>query len=360
MSLTRAQAAAITHVEQYALSRQEKAKGAIEEVRTMSNISQADIDRVLALIKTEARVVVHFHPDRLNAKEQSVAEGLLERGLYQDQFESGLSNGKLSPHPGGDRELWENTLFGGAYASPTVSVEQRPKYGAFDLMRHADGASPRFGSCYLVLKPSVSQRCTFTYMDSHRLPLEKGTLAVFEDILAALLTECFERWYALGERQITPPGLISHLLHTLSKPYAYPARLSLARNLNHYIEAQIHGLLHLERDVERLVADPSFQNQTMGELLQTLCVKNNIALCWHHGFQIKVADVPSDFRGPTMPSLAQRIARQGSVDASLIGQAAIDVKRNPHQWRDRGTSEQCLQELKLLWHVLVQYGTPIL
>jgi hypothetical protein len=136
--------------------------------------------------------------------------------------------------------------------------------------------------------------------------------------------------------------------------------LSLARNLNHYIEAQIHGLLHLERDVERLVADPSFQNQTMGELLQTLCVKNNIALCWHHGFQIKVADVPSDFRGPTMPSLAQRIARQGSVDASLIGQAAIDVKRNPHQWRDRGTSEQCLQELKLLWHVLVQYGTPIL
>jgi hypothetical protein len=357
MSLTQAQAAAITHIEADAVRRQEKARGEIEEVRTMCNIGQSDIEKVLQLITTQARVVVHFHPDRLNARGQRVVEGLLASGLYQNQFETGLSNGKLSPYPGGDRDRWENTLFRGAYATATSS--ERPKYGALDLMRHPDGASPRFGSCYLVLHPPVSRRCTFTYMDSHRLPLEKGTLAVFEDVLAALLSECFERWYALGEKHIRPPGLISCLLQNLPGQYPDPSLLTPVRNLNHYIEAQIHGLLLLERDVERLVADPSFQGEETGELLEALCEKYDIEICWHCGFRMKAADVPADFRGPAMPSLAQRIARKGYIDASVLGQAAADLRRNPRQWLDRGTLEQCLQELKLLWHVLVGFGNPV-
>jgi hypothetical protein len=85
------------------------------------------------------------------------------------------------------------------------------------------------------------------------------------------------------------------------------------------MEAQIHRLPHLEGDVERLVADPPFQNETTGELLQTLCIKYDIELCRHRGFMMKVTGAPSNFRGPTMPSLAKRSARQGSVNASLTG-----------------------------------------
>ena len=57
-----------------------------------------------------------------------------------------------------------------------------------------------------------------------------------------------------------------------------------------------------------------------------------------------------------MISLAKRIARHGYIDANMIGIAAMDLKRNPSSWNDRGTYEEVLQELKLLWHVLVRCG----
>jgi Protein of unknown function (DUF3626) len=59
-----------------------------------------------------------------------------------------------------------------------------------------------------------------------------------------------------------------------------------------------------------------------------------------------------------MPSLAKRIARSDTIDVSKIGTAVVDLKRNPDSWSDRGTYEEVLQELKLLWHVLVRYGKP--
>ena len=60
-----------------------------------------------------------------------------------------------------------------------------------------------------------------------------------------------------------------------------------------------------------------------------------------------------------MPSLARRIARNHCIDANIIGSAVVDLKRNPLSWSDRGTYEEVLQELKLLWHVLVRFGKQI-
>jgi hypothetical protein len=77
------------------------------------------------------------------------------------------------------------------------------------------------------------------------------------------------------------------------------------------------------------------------------------------GFALFVDEVPMDFRGPSMPSLAQRIARNGLVDTCTIGSAVMDLKINPSAWSDRGTYKDVLQELKLLWHVLVRYGKPL-
>ena len=57
-----------------------------------------------------------------------------------------------------------------------------------------------------------------------------------------------------------------------------------------------------------------------------------------------------------MPSLAQRVARSGIIDASAIGAAVRDLHARPGDWRDRGSPDEVLQELKLLWHVLVKFG----
>jgi hypothetical protein len=96
--------------------------------------------------------------------------------------------------------------------------------------------------------------------------------------------------------------------------------------------------------VEVLVADPSFKGTYAGGILKQICLKYSIELYWHRGFTLMVHDVPSDFRGPSMPSLEKNSS------------AVMDLYSNPKNWAERGTCKEVLQELKLLWHFLVRYG----
>ncbi|MFS0724064.1 DUF3626 domain-containing protein [Paenibacillus sp. 1P07SE] len=410
--LTQAQQAALDHITDYALGRESAAQQVLAEIRAMCDISDGDYREAVLSLKRHARIALHFHPDRLVHTGVTVAESLLAQGMYTNQFESGISNGSVTAYPGGQRDLWERQLFGGAYHSEVRSGgssesrsggsefrsgesgdsgrlgsgggesdesggvgsdesdesgdlrdrdsgfdgSERPKYGALDLMLHPDGPSPRFGSCYLLLKPSVSERATFTYLDSHQLPEEKCTYRAFDGMMAAILRDAFLADFAVGERNLTPPRLIAHLRERLAAPVAERLRGQPARNLNHYVEAQVHGSVSLAEDAEALVADPSFRGTPAGAALEQLCQSYRLALHWHSGFAMDAAEVPPDFRGRAMPSLAARIAEGGRVDAARIGAAAVDVRRHPERWQDRGEPAQVLQELKLLWHVLVRFG----
>src|SRR4051812_20687268 len=77
-------------------------------------------DEAMEVVRLHARVVLHFHPDRVGKKRISVAEALLREGLYRNQFETGLSTGSLTAFPGGGRDSWENILFRGAYHTTGV------------------------------------------------------------------------------------------------------------------------------------------------------------------------------------------------------------------------------------------------
>ncbi|MCP1396892.1 MULTISPECIES: DUF3626 domain-containing protein [Bacillus cereus group] len=358
MELSRSQLFALEYISKYAENEKREAKATINHILKMSNITDEIFEEAVANLKSHARIALHFHPDRLDSSMKSVAEALFEQGVYKSQFETLLSNGSVSAYPGGERDLWEKRIFGGAYQLEGVTNEQRPKYGALNLMLHPDGPAPRFGSCYFLLSPKVSSRSTYTYLDSHQDPKEKGTYEEFDMILAALLEETFVREFAIGEGNLTPTILINHLLANLKRPFIDLVSKEPARNLNHYIEAQIHGEISLKEDVEALVADPSFKGTDVGKVLEEICLKYAIDLYWHIGFVLAVDEVPMDFRGSKMPSLARRIARNHCIDANIIGSAVVDLKRNPLSWSDRGTYEEVLQELKLLWHVLVRFGKP--
>jgi len=356
--LSKPQAAALEHITNYARSRKERAQKETRHVLQMSNIAQTLFESAIDKLKSYARVALHFHPDRPDPNLKTVAEALLESGLYKNQFETLLSSGSVSAFPGGERDQWENKIFGGAYHAESSTNSERPKYGALNLMLHPDGPSPRFGSCYFLLNPAVSRRCTFTYLDSHYDPQEKGTYEEFDDIVGALMVEVFVRDFAIGQSGLTPGKLIDHLLINLEQPFSDPSNRAAVRNLNHYIEAQIHGDVSLQEDVDILVADPSFQKTKTGQILEEICLRYQIKLYWHCGFALPVTDVPDDFRGATMPSLAKRIATEEYVDVSMIGPAAFELKRDPNSWSERGTYEEVLQELKILWHVLVKHGRP--
>ncbi|MGO4376010.1 DUF3626 domain-containing protein, partial [Paenibacillus sp. MCAF20] len=201
---------------------------------------------------------------------------LHEQGIYKSQFETQISNGSVSAFPGGARDIWEMGLFGGVYQLEGVSNMERPKYGALDLMLHSDGPSPRFGSCYFLLYPQVSYRSSYTYGGSQDDPAEKGTYEEFDDIIAAVLKDAFFREYALGEQNLSPRKVIDRLLTCQELPITNRLKQMPSRNLNHFIEAQVHGDISLENDVEILIVDPSFQGTDVGRTLEKLCSKYSI------------------------------------------------------------------------------------
>lgn len=342
MKLKDCQARAIDYVRQEALRRQSAARVNIEHIFEMCDLSPSALVELQDAL-SRVPICLHFHPDRVGPRGKTVLESLAENGLYHSQFVMGLSAGSVSAWPGGARYSWESELFGGAYDRAGGAPEERPKYGSQFLLRSPDGSSPRFGCCYIVLQASVSRRSTFTYLDSHLGRPERGTLDSFENILSALLTECFERGYAFGMSGLKVGGLLDMILKAEGDRLGLPLR-----NLDHYVEAQVHGEVSLERDAQMLIADPSFLGTRWQDKLEALSTRFSLPLRWHQGFRLHQQDVPNDFRGRAMPSVARQIAdEQGMIDAHRLGLAA-----STEEFR----SAESLQLLKRLWHVLVKFG----
>ena len=150
-----------------------------------SNIEEAEFQPVAQKLQTHACIQVSFHPDRKVAGGKTVAEQLLREGVYRNQFETRISNGSRSAFPGGARFQWEQSLFDRSYDH--AANQERPKYGAINLFGFPDGASPRFGSCFLGLRSNVSRRATFTFGDSVTEPKDVGTIDRFAAIWLAIL-----------------------------------------------------------------------------------------------------------------------------------------------------------------------------
>ena len=161
--LSAAQSAALRHVEATAHDRDATALLSIAGIFERAGYGLETYSEAIELVRQHARIVLHFHPDRFGRKVAGVAESLLSEGVYRNQFETGLSSGSPTGFPGGERDIWERTLFGGAYHAEGVSASERPKYGSLELVRFPDGPAPRFGSCYFVLR-GAGARTSITFM----------------------------------------------------------------------------------------------------------------------------------------------------------------------------------------------------
>ena len=329
----------------------------IEATLRRGAVPSPGVGVLLDAVRKRATVTLNFHPDRIAVDGRSVAEALVHDGLYRNQFETRISNGGRSAFPGGARDRWEEQLFGGAYHRPGVTAPDRPRYGGLNIMAHADGACPRFGSCHLILVRNVAERTTFCFGDSHVGPRDVGTIDAFVSVLAALFEEAGTAGHMLGRAGMDVAAAVDWLLAGPAGP------AESGRALDEYIEAQVHGAVDLRFDVAALVADPSFRGTPTGDHLEAASSGYDVELRWHEGFELPAAAVPADFRGPAMVPLAARVVAEfgrGSdmVNAAVIGEAARSLVLDPASWADLATFDETLQYLKQLWHVLVRYGRP--
>lgn len=269
---------------------------ALEHVRELSRGAPLD---------PSLRVTLHFHPDRL-VGERLVVEALADDGRYRSQFETGTSNGGLTAHHGGYRWRWESRMFAGAYDDAPAA--ERPVYGSLNHRRRPEGGSLRFGSSHLRLRPEALQRSTFCFPDSFYETELVGTAAGLE----------------LGE-------VVDAAAHS-DDP------------LDDYVEAQVHGPVLLERDVEALVLDPCYRGTAVERVAHGL----PCAVEWHAGRCLSVSELERhpDYRGPEVVDLGARIADHGCLDARVIGDASRTGRHDP-------------QALKRVWHYVARFGTPV-
>ncbi|MEV6594154.1 DUF3626 domain-containing protein [Streptomyces acidicola] len=266
---------------------------AIRHVASLS--SGAPVDPAL-------RVTLNFHPDRM-VRGRPILLALAEDGVYQSQFVTGASNGGLTAHPGGDRWRWESRIFGGAYDH--APAHDRPVYGALNFRQKPLGGAPRFGSAHFRLTAEALARATFCYPDSFFEPSEFGVAA-------------------------------SMSLIELAEADSQDA-------LDDYIEAQVHGPLVLNRDVEALVLDPSYR----GTVVEAAARDLPCPLEWHPGLRLTVEELGRhpDYRGQEYVDLGTEIALDGCLDPRIIG----DTART-------GLHDQ--QALKKVWHCPARFGEP--
>jgi hypothetical protein len=249
------------------------------------------------------RVTLHFHPDRLVGG-VPILDAMARDGTYRSQFETGTGNGGLTAYPGGDRWRWESRMFGAAYdAGPAA---HRPKYGSLNFRRRLVGGSPRFGSAYLRLAPHTLAGTTFCYPDSVFEPENFGVASAVSTLIELAEADDLDA-------------------------------------LDDYVEAHVHGIVDLARDVEALVLDPCYRDTDVDRAAKTV----GCPVEWHGGFVLTTDELRRhpEYRGPEYVDLGLSLARDGRLDPRVIGDASRTGAYDP-------------QALKRVWHYVARFGTP--
>lgn len=334
--------AAVLVVAQTAERNLENAMDRLAAVGVDGQSARRAIDEILA----RGRLTLNFHPDRHDSKGRTVAAGLLADGRYRSQFETGISNGGRFAVAGGDRARWETLLFGGVYDG---GMSVRPVYGALDIFGDPYGGSPRFGSSFIVLNPACFARATFCMGDSHLNPKDVGTIGQMMPVFAGAIEEC-----ATGNgfgRKLSRSGFLERLNGQDQESLS-------ARELDRYIEAQVHGSVDLATDVAAVHLDPSFRTTQVHHDLQAAAVRYGFDLTWSEGSEVRPADIDPGFRGAGIVALAHQTAGvDGVVDAAAIGRAMVGLPFTPPSIEgDAEISPR--QRYKKLWHCCLRYGAP--
>lgn len=270
-------------------------------------------------LPVDARVALHFHPEA-DISGIPVLGSILDRGRYVSQFVTGTSNGGLTAVAGSDRWLWEQRIFNRAYDRAAAAL--RPVYGALDIDGDPYGPAPRFGSAYLRLRPGVLQRTTFAYPDSTYHPDNFG----------------------VADRM----GLLEAYHRDDPRHREEPSKDETGGSqdlLDHYVEAHVHGGVRVPEDVEAIVLDPSFDDESLLEAAR----RSSMNVETHPGYLVDVGQIAThpEYRGPEVVEVAKNIASSIARSNRL---SPVDVGRA------RQFSRFDSQQVKLVWHCLARFG----
>eukprot|EP01125_Pyxidicula_operculata_P019023 TRINITY_DN6857_c0_g1_i2.p1 TRINITY_DN6857_c0_g1~~TRINITY_DN6857_c0_g1_i2.p1 ORF type:complete len:530 (-),score=60.10 TRINITY_DN6857_c0_g1_i2:36-1625(-) len=175
----------------------------------------------------------HDTPDGKPIKIRLIKMISVPRGKYLNQFDTGITGGseKLDA-----RRKWEQNMFGRIY-NDTRNDSERPKYGTLNICNAVYGFKGvrHYGASHFILRNDVRLRCTVTSGDSsdEKSAKEAGTLDYCCHVLAQVKSRDKDTW--------------DNLLKASNGDFSSEVEYS-----HYYVEAQIHGTVDINRDVQAL------------------------------------------------------------------------------------------------------------
>ena len=212
--------------------------------------TEDDLKSVINYIKNDANVTINIH-------HEIIAKNLLKDDHYKNCFEIGTKHIAIALDP---RFIAESSMFNKLYDN--ASSIDRVKYGSINLFNSSFG-NPLcigYGDSILVLKNEVKKRISFTIGDSFGMQFHIGT---FEHSAIFLIN-------------IAEPLIHALIKFVRTKEAFTPAKVCELYTLGGigYVEVQVHGLIRLNEDVEKLI----IHKKNISKNIIAFCDKNNIEL----------------------------------------------------------------------------------
>eukprot|EP00929_Paragymnodinium_shiwhaense_P065390 TRINITY_DN32787_c0_g1_i1.p1 TRINITY_DN32787_c0_g1~~TRINITY_DN32787_c0_g1_i1.p1 ORF type:complete len:476 (-),score=42.90 TRINITY_DN32787_c0_g1_i1:380-1807(-) len=220
--LTVCQQAALNHVRQKAAALHDAAMEPLRKRVLKLGYSEDNLTKVLDYIKTAAPVIIHVKEETLPL--------LIVDGLYRNRFETKTSGGCKDIRR---RTQWEDTLFGSQYSG--AQPQDRVKYGCLNMTGDIGGVklAHQYGKLFMILKPDVLLRATFTDKDSSKS--DGQDVADAEHYAHVLLR--------YSDKEL---GIV---LSLTSSEKALIRGCAGAKHFSQYKEAQIHGPIRISKDI---------------------------------------------------------------------------------------------------------------
>lgn len=255
--LNAAQKQALSKVNENAGKKVEAARASVLKRIEAWGFGEADLDKLVAYIRSYAPVTIQFHPDKKLPGGQAAIDSFLEDPFYKNQFQTKISSGSLGPSAGSSRDGWEKKIFDGAYHTGPLVPEERPKYGGLSALNSPKGnGGSWYGKCFFELRQDVKFRTTFTPRNSSGCGFDEVSTV---DTIEVLLDQ-------IGNKD-------SDYLRKMFE-VARGERTSIDKNYSgSYVEAQVHGDIDLSRDVTFLVIEKSYLSNAYGQKLMQLAEK---------------------------------------------------------------------------------------
>lgn len=213
-TLTLSQKNALTYSQKKALIHSKQTKGLVLTRFIKLGHDENDLNIVLNYIQSESKVTI-------NCPTKILTEHIINSSHFKNRYETVDKSCYLN-----SRTAWEDNLFNNSY-SKSEPIE-KPKYGALNLLKLVGGSAVGYGKSYFVVKPCVKNRITFVNGDSS---LKMFHICTFD----------------------YPVALLIHLSDKHLSDIIDIAKGKIITNVHHnYIECQIHGLLRINMDFEKL------------------------------------------------------------------------------------------------------------